>query len=758
MKQTLIQDLSIIVILSTLSTWIFSKLKLPILLGFIVVGIIIVPVDNLLQNREIISELGELGVLFMMFFVGMEFNPDKLKKVFVPSLLGIGLQIFAMGALGLAVADMMGLSSINGIFLGGGFAMSSTVVIMEVFEARGDLNKRYAQISVGILIMEDLFAIFLLVVLSGIAKSSSVDFLELGKSSSMLLTFVVSIYILGKLLINPILKRFSSIHSTQVLIMLTMCFMLGLSELARSAGLSLALGAFLAGSILSGTDISRKVEHIILPFRNLFVALFFVSIGTMIEPELVVNLWLPIILISIALIAFQSLASFCGIVIGGETCKTAFKSAINNAQIGEFGFVIATLGINLGVIDKSVMIIVMGVSFLTVFLNPFVSNRADKICASVKRHTPESILLALKTYKNFVDGFLRTGESGRSKNVWQPLSVAAIYGVLFNALMLITGIAYDWMKGSEYFESENWFLTIFIPSALISIPILIGHLSYLAKAVSGLIKIDKNSSVYKRRLLEVVRFFISALVLLAFIGVYFLMLRHYLPTQGVVYFYMLLIFVFALIAGQMFMKLNKNLESKFTGVFKRHLENAESYKAEQMLGALKTNYSWSPEIVEVKISEHSVAVGRNVRELGLRQKYGADICAIKRGELIVYKVMPDAYIFPDDTLFLSGSKSEVLEARNALLVECKESESSALKSFEMHTEAITLSENSPLCNKTLAQIELTKNYSASVLGITEMGSAEMERPNPHKLLKSGDTLLMLGDFDDIQRFKSNYIL
>ena len=203
------RDLSIVILAVGAATFVCTRLKQPLLLGFIVAGILIDPVFKMINDHSVIIELGELGILFMMFFVGMEFNLERLKKVFVPSFLGITFQIVSMGILGMASAGLMGLSKIDGIFLGGVLAMSSTIVIVEIFAQRRDLSKLYAQIAIGILIIEDIFAVFLLVVLSGLSSGKLPGASELFASTLAILSFMITIFVAGKLVIPRLLRRFA---------------------------------------------------------------------------------------------------------------------------------------------------------------------------------------------------------------------------------------------------------------------------------------------------------------------------------------------------------------------------------------------------------------------------------------------------------------------------------------------------------------------------------------------------------------------
>ena len=744
----LIQDLALIVIFSTALTWLFSALRLPVLLGFITAGILLSPVLGLLRETENIAGLGELGVLFMMFFVGMEFNPERLKKVFAPSLLGISAQIAAMGALGLAAARLMGMTALDGVFLGGVLAMSSTVVIMEIFERRGVLNRRYAQITVGVLIIEDLFAVFLLVLLSSLAMGRGVDFGRLGESVLAFTTFVVTIYVVGKLSAGWLSRRFRALENPQAMIMFVFCAVLGLSRLAHAAGLSQALGAFLAGSVLSGTGMAPRAERLASPFRNLFVALFFVSVGTMIQPGAIMRLWQPIAAISVCVIVFQTAACFTGIVLGGAGARDAYYGAINKAQIGEFSFVIAGLGISLGVMNPDIMVLATGVSFITVFVNPFLSSRAENVADFFAENTPGSVRRLFDRYKKAVAkaGARRGENQGR---LLRPALAGSAYLFIFNGAMVLAAFALNLLRarggGIPGYAAEG----VWLANALVSLPLLAGLFANARHLGRGLF--GGGDGPLARATGAI---FAAAAVLVAG-GAYAAVMGRHFPGGFDLLWRMAAIFALAAVFRRRLRKLDAAAEDRFAKIFRRHLENAEHRRHDLMIKKIREDYAWAPDIAEVRIPENAEVAGKTVREAAIRENAGSDAVAIRRGEFVIYDVMAGTHIFPNDTIVLSGLPSENLKARE-ILTRQSESEYAIMDGGGLSARVLSVSEESPMRGKTLGELRLTKSHSAKVVA---MGTArEMGRPDIKKPIAAGDILMFLGPREEIERLRRDFRL
>ncbi|MBE6414040.1 MAG: hypothetical protein E7035_05780 [Verrucomicrobiaceae bacterium] len=758
----LLQDLAIIVVASTVAIRIFSFLKLPQLLGFIVTGILLSPVFNVINDKHAITQLGELGVMFMMFFVGMEFDLNRLKKVFAPSFFGILFQIIVMGLLGMASASMMNMTNIDGIFLGGVLAMSSTIVIVEVFTQRRDLGKPYAQIATGILILEDLFAVFLLVILSGIADGAP-DIYKLGQSTITMLAFVITIFVLGKLIVPAMLKKLVLSKNTQELIMFTLCLMMGIGFLALSSGMSLALGAFLAGSIISGTFVSQKIEHLSTPFRNLFVALFFVSVGTMIEPGQIIKLWLPIVLISVAVIVLQTFACFLGIVLGGARCKDGYLAAINKAQIGEFSFVIAGLGITLGVMDASIMAIAMGVSFLTVFVNPFLANRSDVVMDFFKRFTPSRIKTAFDIYHDSIVALSHsTGKSQTLKTAKVAFIKITVYSMLFCALMLIAPYLNGVIEKSEFCKDYAMIAitVLWIIVAVISMPIAIGiaiNLEDILKLWLEQSALKSMNSKYRDRLARYLNGVFAFVIGTIFTITYLAVLAHYLPLGELSVFGAIIIVVLGFIFRKVFRNIKQSLEGRFSGIVKRDLENAMHHRHDMMLARIKKSYKWSIEIIEVEITEMSVCAGKQIGELQLRAKTGSEVVAIRRGMFVIYNLNAQTRIFPNDVVVLSGTSEDNKKADEFLSAHDKDFDKnfpSLVADYQLRTFIIpTLSS---LVKQTLAGANLNKVYSVKILAISR--NEENLRPLPNLEFCAEDKILAMGSLANLEKLRDEFFL
>ena len=469
----MLKDLAVVIVSAAVAMRVFNMLHLPLLLGFILTGILLYPVFGVVDGKEAISELGELGVSFMMFFIGLEFNLERLKSVFLPSFFGIIFQIFAMGALGIYAASAMGLGGMNGIFLGGVLAMSSTVVIVEMFTRRKDLDKYYAQVATGILILEDFFAIFLLVALSDMADNG-VRIAELGSTTLAMFSFVVAIFVAGKLTVPALLNK--AAEREDEMVMFTFCLILGIGELAVASGLSLALGAFLAGAIISGTEISNKIERMSAPFRNLFVAVFFISTGMLIEPSSLFELWKPILWLSLGVVVIQTLACFTGALIGGAPCADAFKASVSKAQIGEFSFVIAALGVSLGVMDQAIMTVALGVSFVTVFANPILYALVPRVSAAFARVEPRFLQNFFEWYSGFLSKLSASAARSRTFALVLGAVVAcAVYLLLINALYVVSCFLISNFAGEGVWPK----FIISAAAAALALPLIFGILRNL---------------------------------------------------------------------------------------------------------------------------------------------------------------------------------------------------------------------------------------------------------------------------------------
>ncbi|MFR6258419.1 MAG: cation:proton antiporter [Anaerovoracaceae bacterium] len=347
----LITDLALIFIVASIVTIVFKKLNQPVVLGYIVAGFLISPnfvfLPTVIESSDI-HVWANIGVVFLMFALGLEFSFKKLATVggsaFVIALTVMGSMIL----IGVGIGSLMGWDKMDCIFLGGMLSMSSTMIILKAYEEYGLKKEKFAQIVLGTLVIEDIAGIFMMVILSTISVSQNVSGLGMVKEIGMLMIFLLIWLMLGIYLIPSFLKRIKSMINDEILLVVSIGICMGMVVIANLIGFSSALGAFMAGSILAGTVQSSRIERIIIPVKDLFGAIFFVSVGMMIVPETLVEYILPIIIITIVTILGQMTFATIGILLSGQSLHTAVRGGFSMVQIGEFSFIIATLGMSLG--------------------------------------------------------------------------------------------------------------------------------------------------------------------------------------------------------------------------------------------------------------------------------------------------------------------------------------------------------------------------------------------------------------------------
>ncbi len=395
---TLITDLTIILAIAAVTTLLCKKINLPSVLGYILAGFLAGPVVAFLPTIEDISSIevwSDIGVIFLMFGLGLEFSLHKMAEVGVPGFLSAGVQAVGMGGLGVLLGFAMGWGPMNSIFLGVMLAMSSTMITMKSIEDLGLKDQRFSDLAMGTLVIEDIIAIFAMVVLSTIAVSQSISGWALAERMGLLILYLALWLILGIFLVPTLMKKLVGLMNDEVLLIfsLGLCFLMAI--LAEEIGLSTELGAFLAGSLLAGTVHAERVEHLVTPCKNLFGAVFFISVGFMVQPAMIVQYILPILLLAAVSIVGKLLFLTLGAVAAGKPLEDAVPAAAAQTQVGEFSFIIAGLGQSLSVTGAFLYPIIVAVSVITTFTTPFLLKLAGPMTQALERVLPRTWLAAL---------------------------------------------------------------------------------------------------------------------------------------------------------------------------------------------------------------------------------------------------------------------------------------------------------------------------------------------------------------------------
>ena len=418
----MIQDLCIIMLTAGITSLLFKLFKQPVVLGYIVAGMLVGPHvlgGMWVTNEENVETWGEIGVLFLLFSLGLEFSFKKLLKVGSTAVIGAGVIVVGMMIAGMVTAHLLDLGGLNALFLGGMLCMSSTTIVFKAIEEAGLRSHRFAGVCFGILIVEDLFAVVLMVLLTSIAVKNEFQGKELLWQVGKLVMYIAIWFILGILLIPTFLKKFKKFLNDETLTIFSIGLCLGMVLLAVQSGFSSALGAFVMGSVLAETIDAERIEHLVQPVKNIFGSIFFVSVGMMINPALLLQYWLPISIITLVVIVGQILFGCFGTLLSGQPLRVALQTGFSLVQSGEFAFIIANLGQSLKVTDSSLYPIVVAVSVITTFLTPYIMKLAYPTLAFLEKHMSNST-------KMMLDSYVEKRQSGTNMKQKRPLWIVQI--------------------------------------------------------------------------------------------------------------------------------------------------------------------------------------------------------------------------------------------------------------------------------------------------------------------------------------------
>ena len=431
----MIQDLCIIMLTAGITSLVFKAFKQPVVLGYIVAGMLVGPhvLGGLwVTNEENVETWGEIGVLFLLFSLGLEFSFKKLLKVGSTAVIGAGVIVVGMMIAGMLTAHFLGLGGMNALFLGGMLCMSSTTIVFKAIEEAGLRSHRFAGVCFGILIVEDLFAVVLMVLLTSIAVKNEFEGKELLWQVGKLVMYIAIWFIMGILLIPTFLKKFKKHLNDETLTIFSIGLCLGMVLLAVQSGFSSALGAFVMGSVLAETIDAERIEHLVQPVKNIFGSIFFVSVGMMINPALLLQYWLPITIITLVVIIGQILFGSFGTLLSGQPLRVSLQTGFSLVQIGEFAFIIANLGQALHVTDSSLYPIVVAVSVITTFLTPYIMKLAYPTLSFLEKHMSSGT-------KKMLDSYVEKRQSGN--NMRKKPSWIAQIGRLVKFLLLKIAMA-----------------------------------------------------------------------------------------------------------------------------------------------------------------------------------------------------------------------------------------------------------------------------------------------------------------------------
>ena len=737
----LIADLALILICAGVMTLIFKKLGQPLVLGYIVAGFIASPhlsITPSVIDAASIHVWSDIGVIFLLFALGLEFSFKKIVKVGGQAIIAALVIIFGMIFLGFTVGSSFGWQRMDALFLGGMIAMSSTTIIYKAFEDLGLQKKQFAGLVMSILILEDLLAVVLMVVLSTIAVSSSFEGKELLLSIGKLVFFLVLWFVVGIYLIPLLLRKARKLMNDETLLVVALGLCFGMVVIAAKTGFSAAFGAFIMGSILAETIEAEHIERLVKPVKDLFGAIFFVSVGMMVDPAMIGHYWLPILVITVTVLLGQLTFATTGVLLSGQSLRTAMRCGFSLTQIGEFAFIIATLGVSLGVTSDFLYPIVVAVSVITIFLTPYMIRLAEPACNGMERILPPRI-------KAFLDGYAASNAPTPGKeNKWRAYlldvgKIIVIYGIICVAICILSFSLL--VPFTEQYLPTVW------AHILSSVIILMALAPFLRPMMT-----KKNhtrefqdlwhESPYNRALL-VATIVLRIILAMGFIFYVLVKLFHI----SVVLIILLAIGIAIFLISNRFIKKNAlRIEENFMTNL-----NSREIRAEY-LGDKKPDYatrllSKDMHLADMDIPAEVEWAGRQLHELQLSQKYGVHVVSILRGAKRINIPGPHDRLFPQDKVQVIGT-DEGIEAFSkdlALAVPAPETDYAASR---MELRCLTLEPQSVFLGKNLKNSGLRSRFHCLVAGI-EKPDGTLHAVDPDAFFEAGDILWVVGESTDL---------
>jgi CPA2 family monovalent cation:H+ antiporter-2 len=670
----LLQDLAVVMIVAGVVTIIFHRLKQPVVLGYIVAGVIIgphTPPFPLIHDENTIKTLSELGVILLMFSLGLEFNLRKLKQVGAPALLAAILEILLLFWAGYEIGRFFDWPLLDCIFLGAMLSMSSTTVIIKVLGELGKMKERFAQLIFGILILEDILGIAMIALLSGIAMTGQLSVSDVGMTLGRLGVFLAVTLVAGLIAVPRLIGYVARFKSNEMLIVTVLGLCFGVSLLAAKLGYSVALGAFVIGAVIAEAREIHKIETLLEPVRDMFSAIFFVSIGLLIDPKMLITYWQPIVVITLVVIVGKVVTCSLGAFVGGNDTRTSLRVGMGLAQIGEFSFIIASLGVTLKVTSSFLYPIAVAVSAITTLTTPYLIKSADGLVARFDRAAPKPIVDSLAIYTRWVGqlGTQRHANHAR-RLIWKWSAQMALNAALVTAVFI--GAAFverrppQWLTGLGLAQ-ERLKAVLWLAAMVLSLPMLIATFRKL-QALGLLVADTKVPASAAGERTAAIRALVAQVVPIAgtvALGLYILVLSStLLPSFKVTLTLILIVAFITWLLWRSFIRVYSKAQIALQETFAQ-----PPTPRPQAAPAALPSLLREADLEAVTIASGATAAQKLIRELELRTHTGASIVGIERNGTNIINPLPDEELQPGDQVLLLGTRAQLDAAKLALAAE-----------------------------------------------------------------------------------------
>lgn len=743
----IIRDLGIILITAGMTTMIFKKLKQPVVLGYIIAGFLVGPhftfFPTIIDN-ESVSVWAELGVIFLLFSLGLEFSFKKLAKVGGSASITAIVEVISMLGLGYLTGVLLGWNTIDSIFLGGILSISSTTIIIRAFEELQVKTQKFAGVVFGALIVEDLVAILLLVLLSTVAVSQQFAGSEL-LYSLLKLFFMLALWFMAGIFILPtFFRKIKKLLSDETLLVVSCALCLMMVLLSTQAGFSPALGAFIMGSLLAETNKAEKIEHLINPVKDFFAAVFFVSVGMLLNPTILVDYAWPVVIITLVTVFGKAISSSLGALISGQPLKTSIQTGLSLSQIGEFSFIIATLGLTLKVTSEFLYPIAVTVSAITTFTTPYLIRFSPNVYRWVDGMLPERWKNALNRYSN-------STQTMTSESNWRKITRAFIMTALTNIIICI-GILF--LSSKYLVPFIGGLITADLAAKIVSAVITLAVMSpFLWALAAKKLKASAYSELWLNKrynrgplvLMEIVRVAMAAALTGFALQQIFNSLYTWLVTVPLT---LVVFFIFSKKLQQFYQRIElrflRNLNAREDAAKAAEKATAQQKKQESLL-------PWDLHVTQFIVDPGWVNVGKTLHELQFREKYGVNVVSIDRGSRKIHAPVKTEIIYPADKLEVIGT-DEQIEQFSKVMQEVQGANVVQDVNDNVSLQQFIIQPGSPISKQSIRSAGIREKTSGLVVGIERNGEAILN-PSSEMILLPGDLLWIVGLKNSIKNLR-----
>lgn len=735
----LVKDLALILVVAGTVTLLFKRLKQPLVLGYIVAGFIVspqMPYTMSVIDRADVQTWADIGVMFLLFSLGLDFSFKKILKMGAAPVIASLTIIFCMMLIGVTVGNAFGWSQMDCIFLAGMLAMSSTTIIYKAFDDMGLRQQHFASLVMSVLILEDVLAIVMMVMLSAVAKGNSPDGEEMIGSVLRIGFFLILWFVVGISLIPMFLRSVRKLISEETLLVVSLGLCCLMAVISTQVGFSSAFGAFVMGSILAETVEAEKIIKVVEPVKNLFGAVFFVSVGMLVEPSILVEYALPIAVIVLAILLGQSLFGSFGYLLSGQTLKTAMRCGFSMAQIGEFAFIIASLGLSLGVIGKFLYPVVVAVSVITTFLTPYMIRASEPCYNMLERRLPTSWISTL----NHITLSHPSGKG--AKNNWKNLLKQMTVNTVIYTILSVTVVALMLSLFLPFIRHLliGWHWTAnFICGALTVLMIS----PFLRAMVMKKNHSEEFKALWAESRINHLPLIFTIIVRVVIASSFVFYICNYLSR-----FANALIIAIA-VAVVLLMIMSRSLKHSSIRLERMFVQNLRSRDIEaQVQGRKRPLYEGhlldrNVHMSDIDVPMDSKWAGLTLRQLELRQRFGVHVSSILRAERRLNIPDGNTIVFPGDRLQVIGADSQLSKMAEALRSEIYGSDPD-IEEKTMKLRQMVVTGGSQLLGVTLRDSGIRSRYNCMVVGIEE-GEENLSQMSPDRKFEKGDIIWIVGE-------------